>query len=134
MDGSSKLDSFSPMEKFLPVVGRPMHCLEIPQSNPVQGRAQRQTIGEGTANISRASWKPMDHDLKLWSDLRMKPESYSLDGKKNLANGIQHESSLFSSSLSEIFCRKCKLPKHSILEWILFCFKSIKMLIDIYKA
>ncbi|PON67222.1 Splicing factor-like protein [Parasponia andersonii] len=108
MDGimgpGSKLDSFSPLEKFLPVVGRSMHCLEMPQSNPARVQAEGQTIGgEGIANISRASWKPMDHDLKLWSDLCMKPESYSLDGKKNLTNGLQHEMKL--SANDAVYCQ-----------------------------
>jgi hypothetical protein len=35
--------------------------------------------------------------------------SHSLDGKKTVLSGINRESSLFSSSLSEIFSRKCKL-------------------------
>lgn len=115
MDGTmiipgSKLDSLSSLEKFLPVVGRSVHRLETPQSNLARIQAERQSIGgEGIAHGSRASWKPMDHDLKLWSDLCTKPASYSLDGEKNLTNGIQHESSLFSSSLSEIFCRKLRL-------------------------
>ncbi|XP_024027450.1 protein MEI2-like 1 isoform X2 [Morus notabilis] len=109
----SKLDSISPLEKILPVVGRSVHRLEIPQSNLVRVQAERQSIGgEGISNVPRASWKPMDHDLKLWSDLCAKPASYSLDGEKNLIHGFQHESSLFSSSLSDIFCRKLKLSSN----------------------
>ena len=116
----SKLDSLSPFEKFLPVVGRSVHRLEMPPSNLARIQAERQSSGgEGIANISRTSWKPMDHNLKLWSDLCTKPASYSLDGEKNLTNGILHESSLFSSSLSEIFCRKCKLPISCLLKKVL---------------
>ncbi|XP_062091511.1 protein MEI2-like 1 [Humulus lupulus] len=97
------------------VVGRSMQCLEMPQSNPARVQAERQIIGgEGIGTISGASWKPMDHDLKLWSDLRMKTESYSFDENKNFTNNLQHESSLFSSSLSEIFCRKLKLSANDV--------------------
>lgn len=116
----SKLDSISPLEKILPVVGRSVHRLEIPQSNLVRVQAERQSIGgEGISNVPRASWKPMDHDLKLWSDLCAKPASYSLDGEKNLIHGFQHESSLFSSSLSDIFCRKCKLLISCLLKRVI---------------
>ena len=111
MDGriaipGSKLDHLSPLQKLLPSAGQAM-----PQLNLGRAQAEGQSIGgQRIENISKDAWKPMDHDLKLWSDMCTKPASYSFDGKNNLTNGIQHESSLFSSSLSEIFCRKCKLP------------------------
>ncbi|KAL5564796.1 hypothetical protein UlMin_027960 [Ulmus minor] len=106
-----KLESFLPSEKLLPKVAQSAHCFEMPVSNPVRLLAERQKIsGEGSADVFKASWKPMDDHLKLWPGLSTKPASCSFDEKKSFINhGIQQESSLFSSSLSEIFCRQLRL-------------------------
>lgn len=71
----------------------------------------------------------MDHHLNLWPDLYKKPTFNSMEGKKSLINGNHHESGLFSSSLTEIFSRKCKLIHISHLDYINLLFSSIKILL-----
>lgn len=97
-----------PSRKLLPIGAQSADYLDMPQSNLAGEQTERLSIG-GVANISKASWKPMDHQPKLWSDLSTKPTPYSSAGSKTVLHGAEHESSLFSSSLSEIFSRKCKL-------------------------
>lgn len=71
---------------------------------------ERQPLGIGVASISNAPWKPLDHSLKQGSNMSMKPGLYGINGSKSLTNGMLHEVSLFSSSLSEVFNRKCEVP------------------------
>ncbi|XP_015888542.1 protein MEI2-like 1 isoform X2 [Ziziphus jujuba] len=90
-------------------------CSEMPLSNLSREQAERQSIGQGVAPFSKASWKPMDHHLKLWPDLYKKPVSYSMDGKTSLINESHHESGLFSSSMTEMFSRKLRLSANDVL-------------------
>lgn len=54
--------------------------------------------------------KPIEHDEGARSNLEAEPGSYLVEGGKVNMMGSQYESSLFSSSLSELFSRKCKSP------------------------
>ncbi|KAM2286445.1 hypothetical protein ACFX1S_038918 [Malus domestica] len=105
----SKLGSSMPSKMYLPNGAQSVDHLDLPQSNLAGEQTERLSIGGGVPNISKASWKPMDHQPKLWSDLSAKPTPYSSVGGKTVINGAHHESSLFSSSLSEIFSRKLRL-------------------------
>lgn len=105
----SIFDPSLPSKRFLPIGAQSVDYFDMPQSNLAGERTERLSISGGVANTSKASWKPMNHHPKLWSDLPTRPTSHSLVGSKTAINGAQHESSLFSSSLSEIFTRKCKV-------------------------
>ncbi|XP_021905539.1 protein MEI2-like 1 isoform X2 [Carica papaya] len=111
----SKLIASSPLEKFSPIASQPTDCLELTQLNP--GRDQKgkpSVIGEeGIPDLSKTSWRSMEHQVNPWSSLCMQTVPYSLKGKNGI-NGIQCESSLFSSSLSEIFGRKLRLLRNDI--------------------
>lgn len=117
------LDPSLPSKGFLPIGAQSVDYFDMPQSNLAGERTERLSISGGVANTSKASWKPMNHHPKLWSDLPTRPTSHSLVGSKTVINGAQHESSLFSSSLSEIFSRKCKLSFSFIsIKLFLICF------------
>ncbi|KAI5329434.1 hypothetical protein L3X38_028831 [Prunus dulcis] len=103
-----------PSRKLLPIGAQSADYLDMPRSNLAGEQTERLSIG-GVANISKASWKPMDHQPKLWSDLSTKPTPYSSAGSKTVLHGAEHESSLFSSSLSEIFSRKLRLLKNDLI-------------------
>ncbi|KAM5571519.1 protein MEI2-like 1 [Rosa sericea] len=107
----SIFDPSLPSKRFLPIGAQSVDYFDMPQSNLTGERTERLSISGGVANTSKASWKPMNHHPKLWSDLPTRPTSHSLVGSKTAINGAQHESSLFSSSLSEIFTRKLRLLK-----------------------
>ena len=106
----SMFDPSLPSKRFLPIGAQSVDYFDIPQSTLAGERTERLSVSGGVANASKASWKPMNHHPKLWSDVPTRPTSHSLVGSKTVINGAQHESSLFSSSLSEIFTRKCKVP------------------------
>ncbi|KAH7516812.1 hypothetical protein FEM48_Zijuj10G0174400 [Ziziphus jujuba var. spinosa] len=57
--------------------------------------------------------KPIEHDEGARSNLKAEPESYLVEGGIVNKMGSQYESSLFSSSLSELFSRKLRLPSNS---------------------
>lgn len=119
----SMLDPSLPSKGFLPIGAQSVDYFDMPQPNLAGERTERLSISGGAANTSKASWKPMNHHPKLWSDLPTRPTSHSLVGSKTVINGAQHESSLFSSSLSEIFTRKCKLSFSFIsIKLFLICF------------
>ncbi|KAM2125413.1 hypothetical protein ACFX1Q_015895 [Malus domestica] len=106
----SMLGSSMPSKKYLPNGAQSVDYLDPPQSN-----LAGEQIGEGIPNISKVLLKPMDHQPKLWSDLSAKPTPYSSVGGKTLNPGTQHESSLFSSSLSETFSKKLRLLKNDFI-------------------
>ncbi|XP_009373640.2 protein MEI2-like 1 isoform X1 [Pyrus x bretschneideri] len=111
----STLGSSMPSKMYLPNGAPSVDYLDPPQSNLAGEQTERLSVVEGIPNISKASWKPMDHQPKLWSDLSAKPTPYSSVGGKTLIPGAQHESSLFSSSLSETFSKKLRLLKNDFI-------------------
>lgn len=64
----------------------------------------------GVVDVLKATKESMNHHPKSWSNAYMQPEStsYGLIGNKIVTDAPSHESSLFSSSLSEIFSQKSK--------------------------
>ncbi|XP_039001432.1 protein MEI2-like 1 [Hibiscus syriacus] len=62
----------------------------------------------GITNLSEPSWNSVNHHPKSLSSMHMQPV-VNFNRNSCNANVIQHESSLFSSSLSEIFSRKLRL-------------------------
>ena len=104
----SMFDHSFPSKRFLPVGAQSVDYFDMPQSTLAGECTERLSISGGVGSASKASWKPINHHPKLWSDLPTRPTSHSLVGNKSAINGAQHESSLFSSSLSDLFSRKCK--------------------------
>lgn len=109
MSGSKSVTS-SPLEKLLPIGSRSVDYLEGPESYLVRDQKEKLQINgaEGAADLSRAPSRTVDHNSKTWSNLYMKPASSYGELKKTTINGALYESSLFSSSFSEIFNRKCE--------------------------
>ncbi|XVE56496.1 hypothetical protein DITRI_Ditri04bG0015000 [Diplodiscus trichospermus] len=102
-DNQDKLVGSSPMEKVS------AECLELPSSNLARDQEEKLGIGwKGITNYSEPSWNSVNHHPKSLSNLYTQPVvNFNRNGTN--VNVIQHESSLFSSSLSEIFSRKLRL-------------------------
>ncbi|KAE8720155.1 protein MEI2-like 4-like isoform X2 [Hibiscus syriacus] len=66
------------------------------------------TSWNGITNLSEPSWNSVNHHPKSVSNMHVQPV-VNFNRNSSNANVIQHESSLFSSSLSEIFSRKLRL-------------------------
>ena len=82
--------------------------MELPPSNLARDQEEKLDIGwKGITNLSEPSWNSVNHHPKSFSNLYMQP-AVNFNRNSTNVNVIQHESSLFSSSLSEIFNRKCK--------------------------
>ncbi|XP_043707545.1 protein MEI2-like 4 isoform X4 [Telopea speciosissima] len=111
----------SPLEKLVPVGARSIECLELPQNylrrdQKLKLSLERPVVGaERTANLSLTSWGSMDQDAGARPNLYVQPASYLVEGNKIDLNGAQYENSLFSSSLSEIFNGKLRLPSNDVL-------------------
>ncbi|XP_039069382.1 protein MEI2-like 1 isoform X1 [Hibiscus syriacus] len=71
------------------------------------------TSWNGITNLSEPSWNSVNHHPKSLSNMHMQPV-VNFNRNSCNANVIQHESSLFSSSLSEIFSRKLRLLGNDI--------------------
>lgn len=75
----------------------------------------RHAVGaERAFSHSLPSLNPLDNDEGGRSTLKAQPTSFFVDGGKVNMMGSQYESSLFSSSLSELFTRKCKSLFHCL--------------------
>ncbi|XWS47748.1 hypothetical protein CRYUN_Cryun13aG0011500 [Craigia yunnanensis] len=84
-------------------------CMELPPSNPARDQEEKLDFGwKGITNLSEPSWNFVNHHPKSLSNLYMQPP-VNFNRNSTNVNVIQHESSLFSSSLSEIFSRKLRL-------------------------
>ena len=76
----------------------------------------RHTVGaERAFSHSLPLLNPLDHDEGGRSNLKAEPTSYFVEGGKVNMMGSQYESSLFSSSLSDLFSRKCKSPFRNLI-------------------
>ncbi|XP_044492912.1 protein MEI2-like 4 isoform X2 [Mangifera indica] len=91
--------------------------MEMQQSTLASDHMKKLGIAgeEGIANSSESLWNSVNHYPKSWSNLSVQPAYYSLLGNRNGIKGIQSESSLFSSSLSDIFSKKLKLSANDVL-------------------
>lgn len=65
---------------------------------------------EGTVDLFKASKELLNYHPRSQSNgcMQPAPNPYGLIGRKSVTNAASTESSLFSSSLSEIFSQKCK--------------------------
>ncbi|KAK1309996.1 Protein MEI2-like 4 [Acorus calamus] len=63
-----------------------------------------------SVGLPRASWSAMEQNMGCRRDLLVQPASHFMEGNKVHSN--HHESSLFSSSLSDIFKKKMSLSSH----------------------
>ncbi|KAF8400076.1 hypothetical protein HHK36_015951 [Tetracentron sinense] len=108
----SKSVASSPLEKLIPMGAHSVECLELPWSYLVRDQKLRRSLElhnmgeERTTNLSKISWRSMDHDSGTMSNLYVQPTSYFVEGGRINMRGAQNENSLFSSS-SETFSRKC---------------------------
>ncbi|XP_039045270.1 protein MEI2-like 1 [Hibiscus syriacus] len=103
-DYQDKVVNSSPLEKLS------TEHMELPPSNLARDQEDRVTIGwKGITKLSKAhSWNSVNHDPKSMSNLFTQP-AVNLNRNSTNGNVIQHESSLFSSSFSEIFKRNLRL-------------------------
>lgn len=107
----SLLDASLHAGKLSPIGTQSVDCLELPQTSLHRDQAEKLRVSgnEGIVSLSNASWKSMHHHMGLRPNVCVQLPSHSLEGKTTVMSGTNRESSLFSSSLSEIFSRKCKL-------------------------
>ncbi|XP_061372306.1 protein MEI2-like 4 isoform X2 [Gastrolobium bilobum] len=72
---------------------------------------------EDNVDVLKDSKESLHYHPRSWSDVCMQsaPTSYGLIGNKIVTNAAPCESSLFSSSLSEIFNQKLRLPRNNVL-------------------
>ncbi|KAE8023783.1 hypothetical protein FH972_009446 [Carpinus fangiana] len=102
---SSNSVTSSPMEKHIPVEGQTVKPLEHPESFLIRDQQVKFSLNRLAVGAGRAS----SHSLTL----NVQPASYSLEGNNGSIMGAQYESSLFSSSLSELFSRKLRLSSNN---------------------
>lgn len=95
----------SPMEKLRPVESQAVKSLEHPESFQIQDQQVNFSLNRHAVGAGRAS----SHSLSL----NVQPASYAVEGNKINMMGAQYESSLFSSSLSELFSRKLRLSSNN---------------------
>ncbi len=125
MTGSKSVAS-SPIEKPQPIGTRMAGRLELLQPYKLrdQGAAfslEHKLFGqERHANLPPSPWRP-DQETGRQTDSSLKSAALFSDGRIN-PNGAYNENGLFSSSVSDIFDKKC--------EWFFFiiCICFIKML------
>lgn len=109
----SKTVALSPLERHLNMGTQSVESLEYPQSSFVRAPKPIPTLGQHVAdldrtNLSMSSWRSIGHSLGTRSNIYVQPSSSLVDSHTVNMNGIQHENGLFSSSLSEIFNKKCE--------------------------
>ncbi|XP_012090584.1 protein MEI2-like 1 isoform X2 [Jatropha curcas] len=111
---NSKLVASSPFEKLSPGGPLSVDCVQLPQSILAMDQKEKLSIGEGSACMLKNSWNSVDHHTKSWSSLSVQPPSYSLGGNRMGISATRWESSLFSSSLSEVFSGKLTLSENDV--------------------
>lgn len=87
------------MENLIPVESPIVKSREHPESFLIQDQQVKFSLNRHAVGAGRAS----SHSLTL----NVQPASYAMEGNKSTMMGAQYESSLFSSSLSDLFNRKC---------------------------
>ncbi|GLU20811.1 hypothetical protein SLE2022_369930 [Rubroshorea leprosula] len=100
LDNSDKMAASSPSE--------------LPLSNLARDQEGKLGMGGrgGISSLSESSRNSADRHPKSWSDLYMLTAANNINGNRANTNLIQHESSLFSSSVSEVFSRKLQLMRN----------------------
>ncbi|KAJ7945621.1 protein MEI2-like 1 [Quillaja saponaria] len=93
--------------------------MQLPSENLPGDFMEKLHVGgeEGSTNMMEASNNFLSSHPKSWSNVSMQQASASdgLIGNKIVVNAAPHESSLFSSSLSDLFSRKLRLVGNGIL-------------------
>ena len=98
-----------------------MQPMDQPESRLVQDQKVSCSLNRHAVGVERASshslplLKPIDHRPVVQSSTKAEAASYFVEGGKFNVMGSQYESSLFSSSLSELFSRKCKFSPNCLL-------------------
>ncbi|XP_050221418.1 protein MEI2-like 1 isoform X1 [Mercurialis annua] len=105
---SSKLVAPSSLEKNSPAGALSVDYMQA------MDQKEKLLIGEGSANMLKNSWNSVDHNAKSWSNFSVQPASYNFAGNRAGFGATQWESSLFSSSLSEVFNAKMKLLENDV--------------------
>ncbi|XP_057995409.1 protein MEI2-like 1 isoform X2 [Hevea brasiliensis] len=103
----SKLVASSPLKKLSPGGALPESMLAMDQKDKL-------SICEGSAIMLKTSWNSMDHHAKSWSSLSVQPASYGLGRNRAGISATQWESSLFSSSFSDVFSGKLRLLDNDV--------------------
>jgi hypothetical protein len=97
--------------------------LEHPQPSLMHDQKMNHSLDKHAVGAERALsrsftlLRPVDNDTGTGTSLNVQPTSYFAEVGKVNAMATQHENSLFSSSLSELFSRKCKF---FFLSWLVF--------------
>ncbi|XP_011036183.1 PREDICTED: protein MEI2-like 4 isoform X2 [Populus euphratica] len=103
----------TPLEK--PVAVDSVKLLEHPQLSLMHDHKMNHSLDKHAVGAERALsrsftlLRPVDNDPGTRISLNVQPASYFAEGGKVNAMATQHENSLFSSSLSELFCREMSL-------------------------
>lgn len=111
---SRKSIASSPLEKHIAVEFQTVKSLEHPESFLMQDpkvnlRFDRYAVGaERAAKQSMTLLRSVDHEPGTRSSLNVQQASSFGEGDKVNKMAVQYESSLFSSSLSELFSSKSK--------------------------
>ncbi|XP_057970285.1 protein MEI2-like 4 isoform X2 [Malania oleifera] len=113
----SKMVASSSLEKILPVGSQSVDCSETPQFYAARDQMEKLHNGgkQGTDDLLNTSSRFTNRSLKTGTNLNIHLASCGMDGNRTDINGAQYESSLFSSSFSEIFSRKLRLPVNNVL-------------------
>lgn len=121
LTAAGKSAVLTPLEK--PVAVDSVKSLEHPQLSQMHDHKMNHSFDKHAVGAERALsrsftlLRPVDIDPGTRTSLNVQPASYFAEGCKVNAMATQHENSLFSSSLSELFSRKSKF----LLLFGLFC-------------
>lgn len=100
----------SPIEKRIALDSQIPKSSELADSYRKQSLRANYIMEKHAAGVvgpaSRSLPRTLEHDLSARSNFNLEP-SYFMEGNKLNLIGTQGENSLFSSSLSELFSRKC---------------------------
>lgn len=100
----------SPIEKRIALDSQIPKSSELADSYRKQSLRANYIMEKHAAGVagpaSRSLPRTLEHDLSARSNFNLEP-SYFMEGNKLNLIGSQGENSLFSSSLSELFSRKC---------------------------
>ncbi|KAI5595546.1 hypothetical protein BDE02_03G147000 [Populus trichocarpa] len=109
----------SPSEKLVAVES--VKSLEHPQPSLMHDQKMNHSLDKHAVGAERALsrsftlLRPVDNDTGTGTSLNVQPTSYFAEVGKVNAMATQHENSLFSSSLSELFSRKLRLSSTNSL-------------------
>ncbi|KAF9618977.1 hypothetical protein IFM89_002972 [Coptis chinensis] len=115
----SKTIVSSPLDRFHFMGAQIVGSADLPRSSFVRDQNAMLTFeqhvaeSERKANVSMSSWRSIGHGLRSKSNI-LQPSSLVESHTINM-NGDQHENSLFSSSLSELFNKKLTLSSNDVL-------------------